>query len=203
MNVKRLIIFICLSAFTSLAAETKQAFVKEAQKHLNQVGIHQLGFGIDIGGWRNLHTGCMLHYTLGSNRNLFNLNTAVGYKIISPINIEYSPECIGHYIPISFGVHYNYFRWQKSCLYLNAEGMCNVNVGNQYVHQTFFSLGGGMGIRQNALDIQARFDYNMNPHYNQKYIYESNAHDFNALHNTIYERMQMVVRVAYYFTLDL
>lgn len=201
MNPKVVILYLFSIAFGTLFAQSSQD--KQAQVYLDRIGIHQIGISVGASYWNNVHSDVMVLYALGTTRNIINLDVGIGYRLSIPLLNQVPPSFYGHYLPLLLNARCNFYRWNRSCTYLHATSEFNVNIGDQSVHQSFFSISGGVGIKHEALAMSIFYAYDLRPSFAQKYIYENPEFDFDSFRIVIYERMHLGARLTYYFTLGL
>lgn len=201
MRYRCWVIIMLMCAITGVVHAESSDLSGRASMRYRLIGIHNVGASFDVSGWNNIHWSARALYKVGSTRNLVNGVVGVGYCMTLPLQ-QLHTDRLGHFIPISLGVNGNYYSWGVNCAYIGAEGTYNINVGTPF-YQSFFAVTGKLGACFKMLDISLSYTYDLAPRFNQKYIYENPQYDFNAIHASIYERMQVGVRVTYYFTFGL
>lgn len=201
MKYRYLIIIMLLSAITGVVHAESSDLSRRAVMRYRLIGIHNVGASLDVSGWNNIHWGARAVYRVGSTRNLVNGLAGVGYHMILPSQ-QLKADRLGHFIPLSLGANCNYYSWGVNSAYLGAEGTYNINVGAP-CYRSFFAVTGRLGVCLKMLDISLNYTYDLAPPFNQKYIFENPQYDFGAIHTSIYERMQVGVKVTYYFTFGL
>lgn len=201
MRFRCLIIIMLLSAMTGVMRAEPSDLSSRASMRYRLIGLHNVGASFDVSGWNNIHWSARAEYKIGSTRNIVNGLVGVGYRMTLPLQ-QLRADRLGHFVPISLGVNCNYYSWGVNSAYLGAEGAYNINVGSSF-YKSFFAVTGRLGLCLKMFDISLNYTYDLGPQFNQKYIYENPQYDFNAIHASIYERMQMGVKVTYYFTFGL
>jgi len=183
-------------------AEALNGAQLQGVRKLRMTGIHNVGMSIDMAGWKNMDWSVLVFYEVGSSRNRINASLGAGYKMVVPLQ-QTSVSMLGHYVPVDLGIKCNYYSWNLNSAYVGLNGIYHICVSNRDLYDSFFALSGCLGVRFKMLDIRVEYTYDLSPQFNQKYIYENPNYDFAALHASIYERMQLGIRLAYYFTLGL
>lgn len=117
-------------------------------------------------------------------------------------------------IPLFVSAGINFVRWDNGCLYLGGEISETFNL--RALHHTEFndvttsdieaskrhaSVEGKMGFRIDKWDCCIFYSYDMAPAFNQKHIYETVDYDYELLHDNIFERDRVGIRIIYHFTL--
>lgn len=202
MKIKRTIFAICAILMLCTAAHAAEPDKDPSAEKMSRIGMFRIGVGCGVAGWNNINVTPGITFGLGSYRNVVNGELGLKYNATIPLKAGLQ-DLTNHHLTLSAALLVNYWRWNRNCLYVGAEIDGNFNVGNLPYSSHSAAVAGVLGIKVQALDISLRYEYDIVPRYNQKYIYETEGYDYDAAHSTIFERMRAGVTLTYYFTIGL
>lgn len=214
MAYKRYILglFLMQSSLFTVMAQTQQEKFTLRQLRFNSIEYYHVGVGIEAEGNENFLIGSKVCVGIGSYRNLFCAD--VGFKLLwENLLTPSNKECVSQrQLPLFFSASVNVLRWHHSAVYIGGEFAYHLQIGGTHqlsdgktsysdnqLANNHTSVSIKLGTRINNWDFCLFCQRDLAPAFNQKYVYESADYDYDALHNTIFERIRFGICANYLF----
>lgn len=198
-----LLIFTILS----YAGEVSDEADREVERRLNNASLYHLAIGAGFEVSPHMSTSAGVTFRYGATRQLMNYFSGInfGRRILS----ESSPQIVFSQFSMEGGVIENLFRTPMLSVYLSESILFNAPFSSKYIMNDIiisdkrtlkcnFTSKLGAGLAFNNLNFSIYVKYDMNPTYNQKYIYENPEFDYYGLRNQIDNRLSYGISILYY-----
>lgn len=206
-----LFMFIALSPISSQTTKEKDEL---RQQRFSQIDYYHTGIGVDAAFNHNVIVGPKVYVGIGSFRNLINADLGIKLLWTNPFISSSKENITQRQLPIFLSVSCNVLRWKSGSAYFGAEMDYHLSLyanhqlpkksgtisDNNLMH-SHASASIRLGVYLGQWNIGAFYDYYLAPSYNQKYVYESPAYDYDALHDALFERTHLGISVAYILAL--
>lgn len=199
-NLRKILpVFLLLFATTALFAQTAEEKARIKRQRLRMIDLFHIGVGLDAHFNRNLFFSPKVSFGIGSFRNIINADVGVKYMVGGSVNDNNDESIMVHQIPIFASVQCNLTSWKDNSLFVGAEIAYHIPLNE--LGQSHFSGRIKSGLRLGRWDAYLFYEYDLAPMMNQKYVYESPYYNYDALHDTLFERMRYGISISYFFIL--
>lgn len=191
---------ILLVLIPALLFPTGAAARNPKQERLRKIDWHSVKAGLEASWNQNYGCGVWASYGLGSFRNI--LWADAGLKI----DYLTTPLAIGDdalqlwSMPLFVRANANLVRWDGGSYYIGLEGYLSIPVSavdDIRVSRVHPSLRGYMGFLLGKASMDVYLEFDTVPQFDQKFIYETDTYDYNALRPYIFERARAGIRIGY------
>ena len=210
--IKQLCALLLLTAFLPAVAQTPQEKDALRQKRFSKIEYYHVGAGIEAGFNKNLLVGPKVYAGIGSYRNLLCVDAGLKLLWLNPAGSADKERVSMWQLPVFAAVSANLLRWQKNALYVGGEldyhlilsathhlPVNNATVSDKDLGSKYASASLRLGLRMDRWDVSLFCERDLAPAFEQKYVYETPAYDYDALHDAIFERMRFGVSLSYTF----
>lgn len=210
MRIVRLLIIFHLFAVFHVTAQIVPENTAKRMERLRNVDYMHVGMGIEIGGNENWFVGPKVFYGIGSYRNFLNADVGISYQLTNLIGSNTSERIILQQLPVFANLHLNIVRWTKGCMYIGGEvayyfvvkgahhiPLSDVIENENSLGKSHATVSGSLGMRLSRWDISLRYDYDLSPSVNQKFVFESADFDYDYLYSSLFERSRFAFSVSY------
>lgn len=203
--------YIALSHAQILGVQEREHMRKQRQ---SKIELLHIGVGGESAWWNDWQGGLNVYFGLGSPRHLGSVDVGIKYMFSVPMCPISKEKVLLQQLPFFLSAAIHAYRWEDGCLYIGGEAAYHVETLTTHVipaqntrirdndlRHHHATVSGKIGVKYQNWDINAFYTYDLAPQYNQKYVYESAAYDYNTLHNSLFERMRLGVSLSYAFPL--
>lgn len=184
-------------------------------QRFQSVGLYNIKISGEGGGFRESHLASLrVDFCLGSRFTLWGAGVGVGYRVANPFTLGSKESVSARHIPFFLSAELHPLRFKTGYLYLGTEAIFNLSIGGRHflpaekhrqrdsnLSSNCITGRANLGVKFHNFAVYTFFEYDMQPSFNQKYIYETLAYDYRALKNTIFERYRLGIGLSYYFNL--
>ena len=217
--MKRAGILIVLLVCVACGASAQELTAKE-RSHLRKqrqatIDLLHVGVGVEGAFWNDWQTGLKASFGVGSTRHIGSVDVGLKYLVSGPLSSLQNEHIILQQMPFFLSAELHAIRWEDGCLYVGGEAAYHVDLAathrvpatgvqarDKRLRHHHASVGGKLGFRHRNWDLHVFYTYDLMPKYNQKYVYESAAYDYEALRGSLFERMRVGVSFGYVFPLS-
>lgn len=179
---------------------------------LSQVDPYHISIGMEGGFFQNSVVGVQLSWGMGSYQRLYGIDCGLRYRFYNPFNSALGQRITMHTMPLFISSELRAIRTRSFCLFLGAEMAYNFSLFSYYCFQetgktiqdknighNHLSASVKIGMRTEHFELSVFYEYDMQPMFNQKYLFESSEYDYQLLRSTIRERDRCGIRITYLF----
>ena len=206
-RIDTLLLLLCL-AVMPLAAQTDGEKQQLRNQRFCKVDYYHAGIGIDAASGHYLTAGPKIFVGLGSYRSLVTADAGMKLLYANPFGSSSEERVSQLQLPLFAAASVNVLRWHNSSIYIGAELDYHLHLGaTHHIPSTSVSddnLASGhasaalrLGVRLNRWDLGIYYEYDLAPAYDQKYVYESAAYDYEALHDDLFARTRFGISISH------
>jgi len=214
-NKFRVIMAFALTMLMSVAsAQTMQDTCRVIKNRLRYVDFINVNVGGEVAANINYEISPKVALGIGSFRNVVNGDVGLKIKFCNPLLINKNVGISYISLPIFISANINIYKWKFNSLFVGGEidynisltsilknRLSNETIVDKYLIQNHFSAAGKLGCKLNNILLYLFYEYDIEPAYNQKYIFESANYDYYVLKKSIFERWRFGVNLSYMFNL--
>lgn len=213
-TLRHIITLMLLATMLTATAQTEEAKQHMRRQRFSQIEYYHVGVGLDAGLNQNVQAGPRLFAGIGTYRNIITADVGLKLLFTRPAGSLSDEHVSQRQLPIFAQVGFNLLRWQHNTLYIGGEAAYSLHLGASHymplgditdddedLAHNHASLAARIGLRLNRWDVALTWQRDLAPAYNQQYVYESAAYNYDQLHDQLFERSRFGITLAYIFPL--
>ena len=210
---KQIILYIFLFFSLLASSQTDKEMQLLRQGRYQRVYSHHLGIGMESNMLENFRLSPRLFYSFCSYRSYFSIDAGVKYVYSHPMVPLTQERLACHYLAPLLSVKAHFWHWDKGCLYAGGEAAYHLAlVGEHYIPgndlpirdrkigKHHASVRAQFGVKMEHWELNVHYEYDLNPSWNQKYLFESAEYNYDLLRPSLYERHRVGITLAYLIT---
>ena len=210
---KGILIYILLLMTMAAWSQTDQERQHIRQQRFQWIHAHHIGIGMETGMYENYRIAPRLYYSFGSYRNIFSVDGGLKYVYLHPMLHRADETVAAHYMAPFVATNIHFWRWSEGGLYAGAECAYHFAISGDYylpaskvverdrfIGNNHCSLRAKFGVKMEDWELNAHFEYDLMPEWNQKYLFESAGYKYDSLRPSLYERWRVGITLAYLIT---